>query len=1152
MTYITKSITYLNEYKRLKEAVLNGQTPALAVGLSPVHKAHLASALGLELGKTVCILTDDDASANRISSDIRAFSEKEVIQLPARDVVLADVAGVSRGYEQRRIAVMDVMPEARFITSSVQAAFQRTLPPSALKEAVITLNTGATVPLKELSKRLARAGYERCAQVDGVGQFSIRGGILDVSPPNADTPFRIEFWDDEIDSITAFDAGSQRRLDKVTTLRCLPCMETLPHLAKGGTEGLVKSVLGLLSTRRKKHPELRANLERDAERLRETGTLPAADKYLPLIYPELATALDYLPPDAIIIIEDTPRFRDAAKDFTNRLAQDVLALQERGELPPSYGEYAIDFAGFCRKYRSVIRLDSFLGSIPELEPRHLENFIANQMNAYGGNLELAAADIRSYIQQGRAVVVLCGSNLRCRNMLDALTDAGLNASITDQLPKGGCVAVMEGALSSGFEYPDLGLVVITEGQVFSRRRKASAKKTNRDRVKSYADLTPGDLVVHEHHGIGRFIGMERMSIDGAERDFIKIAFAGTDFLYVPATSLDLISKYIGGGDAERVRLNKLGGIEWGKAKAKAKASAKELAQGLVKLYAERAQIKGFAFPPDDVWQREFEEAFPYEETEDQLRCVAEIKADMESDRPMDRLLCGDVGFGKTEVALRAVMKCILAGKQAAILVPTTVLARQHYLTAMQRFQGHPVNIELLTRYKTGAEQTKVLKKLEEGKVDLVIGTHKLFNKKLKFNDLGLLVVDEEQRFGVSHKEKLKKLSKSVDVLTLSATPIPRTLNMALSGIRDMSSIEEPPQDRHPVQTYVLEQNDGVLLDAIRRELSRGGQVYYLHNRVESIDSCASAWQQQIPDARIGVIHGKMDPKSISASMEAMAEGEIDVLFCTTIIETGIDIPNANTLIIEDADRMGLAQLHQLRGRVGRSPRHAYAYLCYRQGKALSEIAQKRLGAIREYAAFGSGFKIAMRDLEIRGAGNVLGAEQSGHMMNVGYDLYLKLLEEAVQEEKGEATRQHIECSASLAISANFPEWYVPDPGQRVDLYRRIALIRTGDQKRDLLDELIDRYGDPPKEAVALLDIALLRSRASEAGVTDIKQQDGRLLLSFAGTDVSRISALCGDKDFKGRLLLNAGKEPYVSLRLEPGEAPVEMAGELVRKYAETA
>ncbi|MDO5142161.1 MAG: transcription-repair coupling factor [Eubacteriales bacterium] len=1152
MTEITHSITYLKEYAQLKKALDEGQSPLLVVGLSPVHKAHLAAALGLDTGRPVLLLTDDDGAAARLAADLQGFTERTVPVLPARELVMADVVGVSRGYEQRRLAVLDELAHTRFAVASVQAAVQRTLPPDTLAAAVVSLATGQQIALDDLTQQLVRAGYERCAQVEGKGQFSVRGGILDVYPPQAADPYRVEFWDDEVDSIATFDVGSQRRLDSVERLRCLPCMETLPHLAPGGVEGLARAIEDTLSTRKKKHAALAAHIARDAERLRESGALPAADKYLPLVYPTRATALDYLPANAVVLIEDTPRLRDALRAFLERIGEDVTALLERGELPPGLGGYALDFAGLCALPRPIVRLDSFLGNVPELAPQHLEHVTANQMNAYGGDMDLAAADIGSYTKQGRAVAVVCGSLLRCRNMCDALVEAGVPARIDDRLPKAGQVCVLEGTLSAGFEYPDLGLVVMTEGQVLARRKRSTVKRSNRDRVKSFTDLTPGDLVVHEHHGIGRFVGMERMTVDGAERDFLKIAFAGTDFLYVPATALDLLSKYIGAGEPEKVRLNKLGGADWSRTKARAKAAAKELAEGLLKLYAERAKVKGYAFPADDAWQREFEDAFPYEETDDQLRCIAEIKADMETDRPMDRLLCGDVGFGKTEVALRAVMKCVLAGKQAVILTPTTVLARQHYLTALQRFQGYPITIDLLTRHKTGSEQTRLLQKLEAGSIDIVVGTHKLFNKKIRFHDLGLLVVDEEQRFGVSHKESLKALSKTVDVLTLSATPIPRTLNMALSGIRDMSSIEEPPLDRHPVQTFVLEQNDGVLLDAIRRELARGGQVYYLHNRVESIARCAAQLQKRLPDARISVIHGKMSQREIAAVMNAMAEGEVDLLVCTTIIETGIDIPNANTLVIENADHLGLAQLHQIRGRVGRSSRHAYAYLCYRRGKALSEIAQKRLSAIREFAAFGSGFKIAMRDLEIRGAGNVLGPEQSGHMMSVGYDLYLKLLEEAVQEEKGETPKPRVDCAAELLLSANLPSTYVPDAGQRIDLYRRIALIRTDEQRSDMLDELIDRFGEPPTETVALLDIALLRSQASEQGISEIRERDGRLQLTFVETDFARLSALCGERDFRGRLLLNAGTTPYLSLRMNSGETPLDMARTLVEHYAATA
>ena len=1148
MNEITKSITFLKEYKQLKQAVDEGKTPVLAVGLSAIHKAHLAAALGLDTGRPVLVLTDDDNAANRFAADLRGFSERDIVQLPSRELVMADVVGVSRGYEQRRLAALDELRDAHFAVASVQAAAQRTMPPEALKAAIVSLATGETAPLDELAQSLTRAGYERCVQVEGTGQFSIRGGILDVFPPQAEHPYRVEFWDDEIDSISTFDVGSQRRLEQCECLRCLPCMESIPALAKDGAAGLAKAVLALTSTRRKKqHADLQTNLERDAERLRETGSLPAADKYMPLIYPEMATAFDYLPENAIVIIEDTPRLRDAVRDFHARVADDVTALLERGEMPPALGEYALDFVGVCGVKRQILRLDSFLNNVAELTPQHLENFIANQMNAYGGNLDMASADIRSYTEQGRAVAVVCGSALRCQNMLDALTDTGLNVKISDLLPKGGCVNIMEGTLSAGFEYPDLGLVVMTEGQVLARRKKTQVKKSNRDKVKSYTDLTPGDLVVHEHHGIGRFIGMERMTVDGSERDFIKIAFAGTDFLYVPATSLDLISKYIGGGDNERVRLNKLGGADWSKAKARAKAAAKELAEGLIKLYAERAKVKGYAFPPDDAWQREFEEDFPYEETDDQLRCIAEIKDDMQSDRPMDRLLCGDVGFGKTEVALRAAMKAVLDGKQVAILVPTTVLAQQHYTTALNRFRGFPVNIGALSRFSTPQQQRKVLSDLRTGTLDLVVGTHKLLQKDVEFHDLGLLIVDEEQRFGVTHKEKLKELARGVDVLTLSATPIPRTLNMALSGLRDMSTIEEPPHDRYPVQTFVLEYAEPVLIDAMRREIERGGQVYYLHNRVESIEQCAARIKRALPDAEIAVAHGKMSEEELSDVMQRMDEGEVQILVCTTIIETGIDIPNVNTLIIEDADKLGLAQLHQIRGRVGRSSRHAYAYLTFRRGKVLTEIAEKRLNAIRDYAEFGSGFKIAMRDLEIRGAGNLLGAAQSGHMISVGYDLYLKLLEEAVLEERGEPSPEESACTADLDVTANIDKAYVTSGEQRMDLYRRMAGIRSQSDADELLDEIVDRYGDPPRGVMNLIDIALLRARASAAGIRDIAQKGRTLRFRLAQFDFAVVSRVAGQ--YQKRMFVEPkSDEPAITLQLTAKEDPLQAAERFVKTY----
>ena len=661
--------------------------------------------------------------------------------------------------------------------------------------------------------------------------------------------------------------------------------------------------------------------------------------------------------------------------------------------------------------------------------------------------------------------------------------------------------------------------------------------------------------MHEHHGIGRFAGIERMRVDGVDKDYIKICYAGNDSLYVPATQLDMVSKYIGGhGEDEdgqpRAKLSKLGGTDWSRAKTKARAAAKDLAKGLIALYAERQRRPGFAFSPDSPWQKEFEEAFDYEETDDQLRAIAEIKSDMERTTPMDRLLCGDVGYGKTEVALRAVMKCILDGKQAAILVPTTVLAQQHYATAINRFRSFPVRIEVLSRFKTAAQKKQIMQDAAAGKIDLLIGTHSLLQKSLHFKDLGLLIIDEEQRFGVTHKEKLKELSRQVDTLTLSATPIPRTLNMALSGIRDMSTIEVPPVDRQPVQTYVLEHNWGVIADAIRRELARGGQVYYMHNRVETIDRCAAQLRKLLgEEVSIGVAHGKMDEKGLSAVMQQLSDGEIQVLVCTTIIETGIDIPNVNTLIIEDADRLGLAQLHQIRGRIGRSARRAYAYMTYRAGKILTEVAAKRLTAIREYAEFGSGFRIAMRDLEIRGAGNLLGPEQSGYMMSVGYDMYLQLLEEAVLEQRGEKAPQRTECSADLTVSANLPESYISSGEQRMDIYRRIAALRTAEQSQELLDELIDRYGEPPPPVLRLMDVALLRAEAMQIGVCDIAQRGSEITFTFAGADavpVNAVMALCSLPKNRRRLTLSAtGTEPKLLLRLTPNEDALDTALTLV-------
>ncbi len=869
---------------------------------------------------------------------------------------------------------------------------------------------------------------------------------------------------------------------------------------------------------------------------------------------EKAAVFEYFPANALLCLSEAGRVGERVKNVLWQAREDTESLLAAGEpegdltaLLLSQSEWQEQLDRFA-----VCMLESLPTSRYPLPPRTLLSISAKQLSAYGGSIETAAGDLEHYRESGYRTVLLCGNAPRARNLQRMLFERDIPAALDlacGEMPGPGEVRVCVGALSAGAEYPQVSLAVLTEGQLTAatsgKQPARRSQKGSRQKLLSYTDLAVGDLVVHAAHGVGRFDGIRKMPVDGVEKDYILISYAGGDSLYVPATGLDQVSKYIGGtglgsdGESRPVKLNKLGGTDWHKQKTKAKAAAKDLAKGLIALYAERQRRPGFAFSPDSPWQLEFEEAFDYAETDDQLRCIAEIKKDMEKPVPMDRLLCGDVGYGKTEVALRAVMKCILDGKQAAILAPTTVLAQQHFTTACNRFRSFPVEIRVLSRFQTAAQTRQILCDLQAGKVDLLIGTHKLLQKSVVFKDLGLLVVDEEQRFGVSHKEKLKEMSKQVDVLTLSATPIPRTLNMALSGIRDMSTLEEPPQNRQPVQTYVVEHDWRMIGDAMRREVDRGGQVYYLHNRVESIDSVAAQIQRLVgEDARVVTGHGRMDEKQLSSVMQQMVEGEAQVLVCTTIIETGIDIANVNTLVIEDADKMGLAQLHQIRGRIGRSSRRAYAYMTYRPGKILSEIASKRLTAIKEYVEFGSGFKIAMRDLEIRGAGNLLGPEQSGYMMSVGYDIYLQLLEDAVLEEKGEK-KKVTECSADLAVSANIPSNYVPSNQQRMDLYRRIAAIRGQEDASDLLDELMDRYGDPPKTVYALLDVAMLRASAARAGICDISQHERQIKFVLSDFSAKAIAALVTGAKYRRRLVVNAGEIPSLTLTLQPKEKVLE-------------
>ena len=1163
MKLLTQILSGVPEFPRLLAALDSGGCPAAVSGLSAVHRAHFAAGIWQQTGRPVVLLCADETEADRLAEDLTAFTGQAVRRLSARDFTFHNAAVVSRQWEHRRLSALRALAagESPLTVCTVESLLQRTLPRALLTQCAQMLRVGESHDLPELAERLSAAGYTRCEQVEGVGQFALRGGILDVFSPAFDRPVRAEFFGDEIDSMGLFDVSSQRRTVNLREAEILPASEVLPQFAPGGFPGLLEALDGLIARVEKSkpsHPALLATLNEDRERFQAGAAFPAVDRYLALIYPQMATAADYLPEDAVVLFCESPRVAERAKHYLWRLEEDVKTLLEGGQVSGELAVYARTMEELCRVLGDypVCFLDAFASSSYPLRPRVMLDVMAKQLPSYGASLETAAGDLRHYQGAGFGAVVLAGGEQRCLNLQSLLREEKVRSAVDfalHDLPGPGQAVLCVGGLSAGFEYPDAKLAVLTEGRPAAPRKPRPKKQTNRQKLDSYADLSPGDLVVHEHHGIGRYVGMVKMTADGVQKDYVKINYAGADVLYVPATQLDLVSKYIGAGEnVEAKKLSKLGGADWEKAKTRAKKAVADLAKGLIQLYAERQRLPGYAFSPDSPWQKEFEDQFEYTETDDQLRCIAEIKRDMEKATPMDRLLCGDVGYGKTEVAFRAIMKCVLDGKQAAILAPTTVLARQHYLTAKRRFAKFPVEIDVVSRFRTAGQMRATLQKLQAGKLDLLIGTHRLFQKDVKFKDLGLLVVDEEQRFGVAHKEKLKELSKQVDVLTLSATPIPRTLNMALSGIRDMSTLEEPPQDRLPVQTYVLEHDWGVLADAMKRELERGGQVYYLHNRVETIERTAARIQALLPEARIGVGHGKMTQEELSDVMSHMTDGDLDILVCTTIIETGIDIPNANTLIIEDADHLGLAQLHQIRGRVGRSARRAAAYMTYRRGKVLTEVAAKRLGAIREFAEFGSGFKIAMRDLEIRGAGNVLGPEQSGFLLSVGYDMYLKLLEEAVLEERGEKPELRAECAADLTVAASIPDRYVPSPEQRMDLYRRIARIRSEEEADDLVDELVDRYGDPPRPVNNLISVALLRAAAAKCGVTEIAQRGERLNFTLRDPDLARVSAIAGRPAYRGRLLFSAGDKPYLSLKVKKGEDPVKLSSKLIEEYGAAA
>ena len=1102
MDFFSAAAQNIPEFVRAEKALKNPARPSMVTGLAGIHKAHLLSRLAYSGQAPVLVITKSEADAARLTADINTFSGRETAMLfPAKDLTLTQVEATTGDYTGRRIEVLyrllsGSLPMA---VCSPDAAAQLTVPAEMLKAHCVTLKQGEEISLDGLTQTLAASGFSRFDAVEGRGQFSRRGAILDVFPVNSEKPVRVEFWGDEIDTLSYFDIETQRRTDSIDELHIAPCTEMLCT-----SEELAERLEALIAKQKGKNADrVKKNLNRDLSRIKG-GITPTGDKFFPLYVPNPASVFDYV--NCVVVCENSG-CNETLKGALSQHNEDLKLLLEEGAICKGLDKYYLTRPEYSEKLIAKLRLylDNFLrgGGI------ELENIIsvrANSVSLWSGEYAVLNEQLTDYLEQGYAAAVFAGTEKAAKTLSDDLKKDGFDAvfSTNPQKPVRNKVYVIPGMLSAGFDYPDAKYLCISHTAVTSIK-KAAPRRKKAEIINSLDEIAVGDLVVHNTYGIGVFEGVQNIRDGGVAKDYIRIKYAGTDVLYVPVTQLDMISRYIGSADATTVKLSKLHTDQWQKTKTRAKAAAKEMAAELAELYAKRMRSKGFAFSPDSIEQDEFENRFDYVETDDQLRCSAEIKSDMEREAPMDRLLCGDVGFGKTEVALRGAFKCVMDGKQCALLCPTTVLAWQHYQTVLRRMEGYPFRIALLSRFVTPKEQKKVLEDLKKGIIDIVIGTHRLVQKDVVFKDLGLVIIDEEQRFGVAHKERFKEMFAGVDILTLSATPIPRTLNMAMTGIRDMSVIETPPQDRQPITTYVMEHDWGIVASAINKELRRNGQVYYIHNRVESIVSCAAKLHELIPEASIGIAHGKMDEEELLQVWGRLLSGEINLLVCTTIIETGVDVPNVNTLIIENAENMGLAQLHQLRGRVGRTNRRAYAYFTFKRGKELSEIASKRLEAIREFTKFGSGFRIAMRDLEIRGAGSILGASQSGHLTAVGYDMYLKLLDEAVKERDGAEEAAPKECLVDIKINAYIPESYVPSSAQRITCYRRIAMIKTQQDAMDVTDELIDRYGDVPKSVYGLIQVALLRKSAEKAGIDEIVQSGENLLFYTEKPDLEKMS-----------------------------------------------
>ena len=1138
MNFLIKTLEENKKFQELTKQI--SKTGPIAIsGLVDVEKLHVLAGIFNETKRPMVLVTYNEIQARKLYQDLKKLI-KQTYFFPKKEITSYDYVAQSKEIEYKRIDVLNKMYLAKkqkepiIIVTTIEAVMQKMVAKDTLYQNVIDFEVGKTYLLDEIKEKLVGLGYERSDLIENKGQFSIRGGIVDVGLSEK-IGVRIEFWGDEVDSIRFFQISSQRSTEMLKEITIFPAHELI-------VQDLSEAVKNI----QEKYPE---EIE-DIELIKNGDYISKINKYFNEFYENQASFLDYMSDEYLLLLDEKSKINQRESNIIEDNNKLIASLVEKEKFVPEAIENISKFE-YNFEEKQIIYLEQN-DSIKNIQKYYFET---REINFYNLQLDLLLADIVTYQKNKKKVVLLAGNEISAKKLCNILKENQINYKHEQEAEnvKPGEIIVTIGGFSSGFENYDLNLIVVSLQNNFEEpvKRKKKLSSTFKDSEKIvFADLKPGDIVVHQTHGIGQFIGVNTITADGVTKDYIKIKYRNDDILYVPTNSLDSVRKYIGGGDNSSPRLNKLGGKEWSATTSKVKKNLEAVAKDLIELYAKRQKIKGFSFSPDTPWQKQFEDSFPYTETDDQLRCIQDVKKDMEKPQPMDRLLCGDVGYGKTEVAIRAAFKAVMDQKQVAYLVPTTILANQQYEEFKTRMQEFAINVELLNRFKTKKEQDEIIKKLKLGEVDVIVGTHRLLSEDVNFKDLGLLIIDEEHRFGVKDKEKIKKLRTNIDVLTMTATPIPRTLHMSIVGVRDMSVIYEPPHNRKPVQTYVLEYDQEVITEAITKEIERGGQVFYLFNQVEGIEKKANEISMLVPEAKVGFAHGKMSGRELEEIMESFINHEINVLVCTTILESGIDIPNANTIIVENADRLGLAQLYQIRGRVGRSDKQAYAYITYKRDKLLSEVADKRLKAIKEFTEFGSGFKIAMRDLEIRGAGSMLGEMQHGHMEQVGYDTYCKLLDEVIKEMQGIEVVEDQDVQIDLAVSSYIPDNFIENSSQKIEIYQNIALCRTEEELQNVIDEVIDRYGRLPKELENLIDIARIKQLARKANILKIAQKENGIVFYFVKEKIKPEMVNTLITKYPMLVKFSNAVEPYVTLRIKENEDIIEKAKEFLNTVIE--